>query len=64
MSIRSVRENAKMTQGTLATALGVSQGAVANWEKGLNNPTADNLVKMAAIFGCSVDELLRRETKE
>lgn len=63
MSIKGVRERANMTQGTLAAALGVSQGAVANWENDLNNPTAEKLMRMAAIFGCTVDELLRKEAK-
>lgn len=63
MSIKSVREKADMTQGSLAAALGVSQGAVANWEQGLNNPTVEKLLRMAAIFGCTVDELLRKDSK-
>lgn len=62
--IRLSRERANMTQGALAKALGVSQGAVANWENGFNNPTAEKLLRMAAIFGCSIEELLRKEVKE
>lgn len=61
MGIKTAREASGMTQAELAQALGVSQGAVANWENGSNGPTAGNLIKMSAILRCSVDDLLKRD---
>lgn len=37
------------------------QGAVYFWEKGLNEPTAGCVVKLASFFGIPSDELLSYE---
>ena len=44
--------------------IGVSQGAIYFWEKEINEPTAGYLVKLADIFGVSVDELLSYECEK
>ena len=44
-----------------AAELGVSPGAVAQWERGYNLPGTDNLLALANLFGCSVDTVLGRE---
>ncbi len=36
--IRRARERARMTQTDLATALGVNESTVSNWERGRSNP--------------------------
>ena len=59
MGFMEMREKANLRQTEVARVLGVSQGAVANWEAGLNNPTADKLIKMATLYRCTVDELLK-----
>ena len=45
-------------QGDLAKAMGTTQGAVSQWEKGLTKPTAGKLKRLAEILGVTVDELL------
>jgi transcriptional regulator with XRE-family HTH domain len=50
-----------MTQVELAKALGVNQSAVTQWESGLTSPRLDKLQAMAALFKCSIDELVRED---
>ena len=53
------RKNLKLTQGELAAELGVTQGAVSQWENGIAFPSLRILVKLAAVLHCTVDEILR-----
>lgn len=62
MSFLAQREQAGLTQKETADALGVDQSAVSLWENGKNYPRAAQLVKLAALYGCTVDELLKEDT--
>ena len=62
--IRPLREKSGMTQRKLAADIGVSPGAVAQWELGTTQPTADNLVALADAFGVPMDALFGRETEQ
>ena len=55
----SLRTKTGLSQTVLATQLGVSNKAVSKWETGKSKPTTNTLRKMAALFGLSVDELLK-----
>ena len=59
MAIAIVRERAGMTQAQLAARLGVTQGAVSQWEKNVTSPRTAVLLQIADVLGCTVDELLR-----
>jgi transcriptional regulator with XRE-family HTH domain len=48
-----------MTQQTLAGILGVSQGAVSNWENGDRKPDIIMLKRIAEALHCTADDLLR-----
>lgn len=61
MGIKKHREAKGYTQHTLAEKLGVSPAAVAMWETGERIPRASTLAKMAELFGCSMDDLMRKE---
>ena len=61
ISIRKKRIEAKMTQAELAKALGVYQSAITQWENGMTSPRLDKLQAMAALFKCSIDELVRKD---
>lgn len=50
-----------MTQAELAKELGVYQSAITQWENGLTSPRLDKLQAMAALFKCSIDELVRED---
>lgn len=61
MSFSSAREKAGMTQNEVAKALGVNQSAVSFWERGRNLPRGKQMVKLAKLYGVTVDELLRED---
>ena len=58
--IKEYRKKCGMSQAELANRVGVERSAVAKWESGKSRPQAARLVKLAEIFGCSVDEILGR----
>lgn len=58
--LRECRENAKLSQKYVALTLGIAPPSVANWERGKTNPTHENIMKLADLYGVSVDYLLGR----
>lgn len=64
MAFRKAREKAGKTVGETAKACGVSRQAVHGWERGEYKPSADTLIKLAAFYGCSIDELLTNKDDE
>jgi transcriptional regulator with XRE-family HTH domain len=61
MSYREQRIEAGITVTQAAAALGVSRTTINNWETGKKKPTADNIVKMSEVYGCTTDKLLKGE---
>ena len=61
MEIRKIRESRGLRQYELADRMGVKQASVSAWESGAAMPSAANLLKLADIFGCTVDEILGRK---
>ena len=59
--IKAYRKQCGMSQAELANRVGVERSAVAKWESGKSLPQAAHLVKLAEIFGRSVDEILGRK---
>lgn len=62
MSFLSARSKAGLSQAAVAEKLGISSASVCQWETGKNLPRADKLPEIAALYGCTVDELLADET--
>ena len=56
--INKFREKARLSQEKLAEIIGVTQGAVHQWEKGLTAPSTGKLKKLAEALDCTVDDLL------
>lgn len=56
--IRQFRLKNKLTQQQLADLMDVTRQAVTRWESGTVEPSTENLISLAQIFGCSVDELI------
>lgn len=61
MKIREIRVSKGISQRTLAKRIGVTQGAVFQWENGLTWPSVPTLLKLADVLQCSTDELLGRK---
>jgi transcriptional regulator with XRE-family HTH domain len=61
MSFKSARINAGISLNAAAEALEISRTSIWLWETGKGMPLAEKLLRMAKLYGCSVDDLLRRE---
>lgn len=57
--IRALRMEQNWSQRALAEKLNVSFQSVSKWESGQNYPDIETLVRIAQLFGVTVDELLR-----
>ena len=56
--LRDLREKNNITQAQIAEKLGITQGAVSQWEVGATNPSIGTISKLSEILNCTVDELL------
>lgn len=61
MSLAIARTKAGLSQRAVAQELGITDAAVSLWETGKTLPRATLLLKLAALYGCTVDELLRED---
>lgn len=52
-----VRKKLNMSQKELADKLGVTQGAISQWENGITSPRIEKLIELAKLLGCSIDDL-------
>ena len=59
--LHDLRSEYGISQQKLAVALGVSQKAIDFWEKGINEPKASYIKKIAIFFKVSADYLLGLE---
>lgn len=64
MSFRSARHKAGFRVQQVADALKISDVAVYYWETGQQSPRASRLPEIAALYGCTVDELLKPDKKD
>lgn len=62
LKIRELREEKNLTQRELAAAIGNVQRNISNWENGFNEPDCESIVKLADIFGVTLDELFGRDS--
>ena len=56
--MQTKRKNCNMTQQELAAKLGLTRQAVSKYETGESFPDISIVIKMAEIFGTSIDELV------
>lgn len=62
--LRTLRQRLGLTQQELADQLGIHRATYGNYEAGNRDPDFDTLLQMAEFFGCSVDYLLGRESRD
>jgi transcriptional regulator with XRE-family HTH domain len=61
--IRTAREKQGWTQDQLASAVGVSRSAVAQWETGRAGQVTTNLTRVASTLGVGVEYLMHGRDK-
>ena len=57
-SIYNHRTRCHLSQGEMADALDISRQSVSKWENNTSVPELDKLIKMASLFGISLDALV------
>lgn len=62
--IALLRKKAGLTQNELADKLLISNKAVSKWESDAGNPSLELIIKLAEVFGCSLDYLVLGLTNE
>lgn len=62
--IKNKRKELNLTQEYLAKELNISRQAVSKWEKGVSEPSMDNLVKLSEIFGVDIDYFKKDSGKD
>lgn len=58
--LKLLRTEKRISQSLLATHLGVTQQAIARWEKGETEPDINTIQNLASFFDVSIDYLLGR----
>ena len=57
ITLKAARINAGLTQGDVATELGVSLSTIKNWEKGITFPTQPQIDNLCNLYGVPYDAL-------
>lgn len=60
-ALKNYRVTQQMSQEEVATKILVTRTSISNWETGKTVPDSLNLLKLSTLYGCSVDELLKKE---
>ncbi|MDE7099413.1 MAG: helix-turn-helix domain-containing protein [Ruminococcus sp.] len=63
-NLKILRKQKGLTQEEIAEKLGVSRQAVAKWERGDTMPDIESCIKLADIYGITVDLLVRNAGAE
>ncbi|GHU66549.1 hypothetical protein FACS1894184_04800 [Clostridia bacterium] len=58
--IKQERKRKNISQQAIASRLGITQGAVSEWERDGKRPSVENLLKLADLFGVTLDYLCFR----
>lgn len=56
--LRELRTNQNLSMKQLAAKINATDGAISNWENGINEPKISYLYKLAKYFGVSADYLI------
>lgn len=64
MSFLSARRKAGLSQAFVAEKLEISPASVSQWETGKTKPQVDRLLEIAALYGCTVDDLLSDDNRD
>lgn len=62
--LKLLRKQEQLTQKELAKQIGIKQNSYSDWETGKNEPSLENLVKLAKILDTTIDFLLGVDREE
>ena len=62
--IRAYRSGLGMSQEELAEAIYVTRQTVSNWETGKSYPDIQSLLRLSALFGISLDQLIKGDAEQ
>lgn len=62
--LRKLRTDNKMTQGQVASRVGVAISAISSYESGVRLPSYNVLIKLSRLFHVTTDYLLGIKSKE
>lgn len=60
-TLKLYRKAEKISQVKLAEICKVSQGTIAKWENGYQEPDIDTLILLSNILGVTIDELVGKQ---
>lgn len=60
MGFKEMRLAANLSVLDVQKAMNISDATIYYWESGKTRPTVNNLLKLAELYGCSVDDLLKK----
>lgn len=63
-TMKELREEAKLTQANVSEEIKVDPSTVAKWETGKSMPRANILPELAKLYGCTVDDLLKKSKNQ
>lgn len=58
ITVRAARVNAGLTQEEVAKKVKKSKNTIVNYESGKRSPDIETAKALAALYGCSVDDLI------
>lgn len=64
INLKYFRIQSGLTQEELAKKLNKNYTTIGKWEKGIRSPILDDLIKIADIFGITIDKLVRSDINE
>ncbi len=60
-NLKLLRKKMRITQSELGFKLHKTHTSIGNWETGFNEPSMEDLTKIATIFGISIDKLINSD---
>ena len=63
MNLKEIRKRNNLTQKEVAKYLNIANSTYNGYEKETSEPNIQNLIKLAELFDCSIDEIIGNEKK-
>lgn len=61
-SIKEIRRKSQLSQADFGKKIGVTQGAVSQWENNITRPNSEQLQTISKVFGVTIDSIIGNES--